>query len=85
MQAKEKKQAVLGKRLIQGEKLEDLVREAGNEHMVLKYDKLKTAIAAYKLDTQKPSETQGCRGLWIQGPPGTGKTHKAREISLSKF
>lgn len=51
MQAKEKKQSVLGKRLIQGEKLEDLVREAGNEHMVLKYDKLKTAIAAYKLDT----------------------------------
>lgn len=81
----EKRQTILGKRLIQGERLEDLVQEAGNEHMVLKYDKLKSAIAAYKLDTQQPYEAKGCRGLWIQGPPGTGKTHKARTISQAEY
>lgn len=53
--------------------------------MVLKYDKLKTAVAAYQLDTRKPYEAKGCRGLWIQGPPGTGKTHKARTISQAEF
>ena len=53
--------------------------------MLLKYDKIKTAVSAYKLDTQKPVEVEGCRGLWICGPPGTGKTHKAREISKGLY
>lgn len=53
--------------------------------MVLRFDKLKSAIATYELHTKKPSTTEGCRGLWICGPSGTGKTHKAREMSLSGF
>lgn len=81
----EKKQTILGKRLMQGEDLKALVEEEGNQHLVLKYDKLKTAIAAYHLDSKKPSTAGGCRGLWICGPSGTGKTHKARDISLSAF
>lgn len=79
------KTRILGKRLLEGTPLADLVREEGNEGMLLQYDKVDNALKRFKLATDTPVETEGTRGLWIQGPPGTGKSRKARQISQNRF
>jgi len=59
------KTRILGKRLLDGEALQDLVQMEGNEAMVLQYDRIDNALKRFKLATDKPAEAQGTRGLWI--------------------
>lgn len=42
---------VLGKRLLEGEKLVDLVVEEGNQHLLFDYKKIKQSLDAYQLDS----------------------------------
>lgn len=53
--------------------------------MVFAYDKYAKSINAWRLSNQKPSETEGTRGIWVCGPPGTGKTYWARQRSLKLY
>lgn len=85
IEASVKKTKVLGKRLISGERLEDIVQEEDNAHMILQFDKYQRAISAYRLTTEKAYTSEGTRGIWFVGPPGTGKSRKARDISLAEF
>lgn len=83
--ASESKTRILGKRLINGEALVDLVQEPGFEHFIPEYKKIKSSYEAFQLDATKPYEADGMRGIWLYGPPGTGKTHFARHFSLSRY
>ena len=83
--ASESKTRILGKRLIQGEALEQLVQEPGFEQMVVHYKQVKNSIEAYRLDTQKPFESNGMRGAWYYGPPGSGKSYAARSQAVATY
>lgn len=37
------------------------------------------------LDTDKPTDSDGTRGLWLTGPKGAGKSKFARELSMKMF
>lgn len=52
--AREHHKRVLGKRLLKGENLAELVQEEGNEHLLFDYKKIKQSIDAYTLDSMKP-------------------------------
>ena len=85
IQASESKTRILGKRLIDGENLEQLVREPGFEHFVPVYKNIKVSLEAYRLDSEQGYEAKGMRGIWFYGPPGSGKSHAAREKSIKMF
>ncbi len=70
---------------MEGEDLADLVKEPGFEHFIPDYKKIKNSVDAFKLDTQKPFEADGSRGVWYHGAPGTGKSHAARAKSVLLF
>lgn len=85
IQASESKTRILGKRLIDGENLDQLVREPGFEHFVPVYKNIKVSLEAYRLDSEQGYEAKGMRGIWFYGPPGSGKSHAAREKSIKMF
>ena len=37
------------------------------------------------LDTDKPQDSNGTRGLWLTGPKGAGKSKYARDLSMKMF
>ncbi|AXQ65737.1 MAG: Rep catalytic domain protein [Cressdnaviricota sp.] len=82
--AMQSKKRILGKRLIEGAQLHELVVEEGNESMVLEYDKFKKAITAFQLDqlNKTVEATAGTKGLFVFGPPGCGKSKFIRDQSI---
>ena len=69
----------VGEQLVNGEKTP---WEAVQEHpeLIFGYKKLKVDFETFLVDSKKPIETNGCRGIWIWGPPGAGKSTHARRL-----
>lgn len=76
--AKQSKQKILGKRIVSGEPIVDIIND-GNEDLVMQYQKLITNQRAYLVDSVKaPPPLEECCGVWVYGPPGVGKSHYVR-------
>lgn len=68
----------IGKEIIEGKSLKEVVQE--NPQYVLKYDQLKKSVLSWQNDTRTLRTLRKLRNVWIYGPPGTGKTHAASEL-----
>jgi len=82
MAAREDHRRYLGKRLIDGESLEQVVTE--NPQLLFGLKHLEQDLLTWKRITLKPHEATSTRGVWIYGRPGVGKSHyvRANEPSL---
>jgi len=76
LNAREEHRKYLGKRLIDGEPLEQVVRE--NPQLLFGLKHLEQDLHTWKRLTLKPHETTSTRGVWIFGRPGVGKSHYVR-------
>lgn len=74
---------MIGKRLLSGEPLRDLVTEY--PEILPDYKKIKQSYDAYTLDSLQPEKSEGTKGLWIHGPKGTGKSYASRQISQNQY
>ena len=78
MQATTHKTKILGKRLAQGDALQDLIAE-GHTELMFNYKKIKENQQAYMIDKlDKPKDLDHTTGIWIWGPRGVGKSHHVR-------
>ena len=77
--ATESKKKYLGREVMAGKKLEDLVK--ANPECLFDFHNWQRSVHSYRLSTDQPYEAEGARGLWIWGPTRTGKSHYARSIS----
>ena len=80
IKAKETKSSILGKRILAGDNLEDIVKDQPG--LLANYNGLKKSIDRWQMDTAKPYEADGVRGMFIYGPPGTGKSRFVRNVAL---
>jgi len=69
----------LGKKLIQGESLVDLVGK--NPELLIGYKRIKEDLSVFLQDQKKPKALDGVCGIWIAGPAGVGKS----TIATTKF
>lgn len=46
------------------------------------YYRLRQSYLALKLDTDRPEDTDGVKGIWLHGPKGSGKSRWAQEQSM---
>lgn len=73
----------LGKRLIDGEPLEDVVRS--DPSLLFGLHKLQQDVNTWKQMSLKPVHAPSIRGIWIYGPPRVGKTHYVHQTELSLY
>lgn len=67
----------LGKRIIQGEPLEDIVRD--DPSLIFGLTKLSQDVLTWKSLSLKIFDKPDVRGLWIYGPPRVGKSYYVRQ------
>lgn len=81
------KNAIIGKRLQNNERLVDIVQEEVNTHHMLNYAGLVKSVNMFNLDKlyDQRAETDGTKGLFIEGPPGCGKSRKVRDIARKYY
>lgn len=49
------------------------------------YIRLRQSYLALKLDTDRPEDTDGVKGIWLHGPKGSGKSRWAHEQSMAIY
>jgi len=81
--ARETHSAYLGKRILAGVPLKQLIEE--DPSLVLKTYDLQKNINAWKILSAVPVSTDLPRGIWIWGPTGTGKSHLVRQEEPDLF
>ncbi len=83
IEARSNKRSVIGSKILEGVHPRDLVKE--HPELALHYSNLKRSYDSLNLDSHRPEDTDGSKGIWCVGPKGSGKSRWAQDTSLKLF
>lgn len=77
LDSKKERRRYLGKRLIDGEPLESVVRD--DPSLIFGFRHLSQDVLSWRSHTLKMFDKEDVRGIWIWGPPRIGKSYFVRQ------